>query len=408
MLNIILLIIKVFALILLVLLCTLLFLVLVILLVPVRYHVYIEHGEKFYIRGTFSWLLHILHGNFDRKTSKFHIKVRLFGFVLYDNARVKTHKRPVRNRSRFNIRRKEKTTQFRKTTEEIKQDVEIDFDKKKNERIDKAANKDANIKETTSEKTIIKEVTDTETNIDETNIDVANIDEANIDETNIDETNIDEATDTETNIDETNARETYIKEVNIEETDIADNKFIRNKNSEKKKDRKNNNQENKQIDVDRLKSDKEEDAQSKKTIFTRLLDKVKKWINNILDLKRKINLLVDFIKDDINKQGFHLTFYSIRNLLKHILPRRLKSRLIFGTGDPCSTGQILGILGILYGIYGESINIEADFENIRFEGEHDIKGRIRIGTILIIIIKLVLDKRFKEFKRNIKTLKEAL
>ena len=103
-----------------------------------------------------------------------------------------------------------------------------------------------------------------------------------------------------------------------------------------------------------------------------------------------------------------MTYGSIGKLLKHILPRKLKANIIYGTGDPCSTGQILGALSILYSMYGDRVTIIPDFENQRFEGNAMARGRIRLVTILIIVIKLILDKRFRQLRNNVRLLKEAL
>lgn len=167
----------------------------------------------------------------------------------------------------------------------------------------------------------------------------------------------------------------------------------------------------------------EEEEHSREAIFTRIYTRIKnklisffkaiknkiiKIIQGFLKVKNKLGLILDFINDDINKRGFHFTYKTLKRLLRHILPRRLRSKLIFGTGDPCSTGQALGIFGILYGIYGNNLQITPDFENKVLIGSHYARGRIRIWTLLIIVIKLLLDKRFKELKMNYQMLKEAL
>jgi hypothetical protein len=144
------------------------------------------------------------------------------------------------------------------------------------------------------------------------------------------------------------------------------------------------------------------------SFIQKIKDKLKELIQKFINTKNKFNLIHTFIKDDINKEGFRFTYGTLKNLIKHVLPRKVKSRLIFGTGDPCSTGQALGVFGILYSIYGDSLQITPDFENKVFKGNHYVRGRIRIWTILIIVIKLLLDKRFKELKMNYQLLKEAL
>ncbi len=152
-----------------------------------------------------------------------------------------------------------------------------------------------------------------------------------------------------------------------------------------------------------------------KRFFLGIRDKIKrigqsirKGLAKLKSIRYKIGLVKEFIKDEENREAFRLTYGSLKKLLKHILPTKLKSQLIFGTGDPCSTGQALGAFSILYSFYGDRIRITPDFENKIFEGTHYARGRIRIGTLLIIVTKLILDKKFKPLKRNFKILKEAL
>ena len=142
--------------------------------------------------------------------------------------------------------------------------------------------------------------------------------------------------------------------------------------------------------------------------FRAIKERIIRWLTTISDWKNKGSLILEFLKDEINKEGFRISFIKVKKLLKHILPTKLKSQIIFGTGDPCSTGQAIGAMSVLYGIYGNKIKIIPDFENKILEGKHDAKGRIRVITILMIVIKLILDKRFKRLKNNFQILKEAL
>lgn len=142
--------------------------------------------------------------------------------------------------------------------------------------------------------------------------------------------------------------------------------------------------------------------------FKGIKSKIIERFKTLVNLKQKINLISRFLKDSYNKEGFRITYASLKKLLKHVLPTKLRSRIVFGTGDPCSTGQALGVMSILYSFYGDKVQIIPDFENKILEGKHFAKGRIRLITVLIIVIRLLLDKRFKKLKSNFEILKEAL
>ena len=139
---------------------------------------------------------------------------------------------------------------------------------------------------------------------------------------------------------------------------------------------------------------------------------VKKTIRNFRsicqNLWKKVGLIKEFIQKEDNKKGFSSIFGSSIQILKKIGPAVIKGKIQFGTGDPCSTGQALGVLGICYGWIGDQIEIEPDFENEVLKGELFIKGRFRVISLLIIGVKLLKDEGFKKLRNNFAKLKEEI
>ena len=123
-------------------------------------------------------------------------------------------------------------------------------------------------------------------------------------------------------------------------------------------------------------------------------------------IRRLVEQLKEFWKE--NKAAVETIFKKITFALKQLLPRKLVCSIWFGTGDPCSTGQITGLLAVLYGLYGENVNIYPDFTQAVFMGEVLVEGRIRLFTFVRICITLLLDKKVRRLLRNIKNLKEGL
>lgn len=129
---------------------------------------------------------------------------------------------------------------------------------------------------------------------------------------------------------------------------------------------------------------------------------------NLKQLKGKGGLVAAFFLSEDNLPGFLCIWESVKGLLKHIAPGKIKGEIYFGTNDPCITGQILGVIGILYGFYGENLTVIPDFEKPVLEGELFIKGRIRVFTLLRICITLLKDNHFKQVKDNFNKMKEEL
>ena len=141
-------------------------------------------------------------------------------------------------------------------------------------------------------------------------------------------------------------------------------------------------------------------------LFIKVKNSIKKVFYIIIGFLEKWHKIKAFLQNEINKKGLKNAFVSLKKIFIHIRPKKLNIAVEFGTGDPCSTGQLLGGLSILYGYYGETVQITPNFETEILEGSIYCKGRIRLFTLLIICIKLILNKEFRKLIENFKAFKE--
>lgn len=125
-------------------------------------------------------------------------------------------------------------------------------------------------------------------------------------------------------------------------------------------------------------------------------------------LLQRAQLIKDFLTLEENKEGIHTVIITLFTMIKHFAPTKIIGRLQFGFDDPCQTGQVLGILSVIYVYYGGKVQMIPNFEQTILEGELLIKGRIRFATILFICIKLILNGKFQTLIKHVKQLKEAL
>ncbi len=378
MLHIILLLLKIIGMLLLCILGLILLTLLATLFVPIRYRVAAQHGENlFYLKGRIHWLLHIVHLSISHIEGQMHIQARLFGFIVYDNLKPRKPKEPKETKKK-----------------EIK---------KKAVKNKAASNKVAKRNEDLKEHTVRKSGQDASSSALE------------LKSKSSQNTITPNATDTVESKNTLEAKSSWISTDSIIERGITTVQ-----------------KEAQAVKTDNIKSSKENSASAdrarleRKSFFQKLQERIRRirdkivstflvWkakigrsFSTVSSLRVKLEAILNFLRDEMNKEGMHLTFFSLKRLLKHVLPTKLKSKITFGTGDPCSTGQALGALSILYSFYGDRIQITPDFERSILEGEHFARGRIRLVTILIIVVKLIFDKRFKQLKNNFMILKEAL
>lgn len=123
------------------------------------------------------------------------------------------------------------------------------------------------------------------------------------------------------------------------------------------------------------------------------------WLQNVIKIVRKIKKkvhsvqdLVDILRSDAGKAFICIVKENVIHLWKQIHPRRMRGKVMFGTGDPCSTGELLGVLALFYAWYGNGVQIIPDFEQKRIEGNVSFRGRIRMITLICIAWRIIKNK----------------
>jgi len=166
----------------------------------------------------------------------------------------------------------------------------------------------------------------------------------------------------------------------------------------------------------------ENEGKKKVSVFAKLkqfIDKVKRIPETV---KQKVVSVVDTIKllwykkekvviffeDELHRTAMGTAWETVIQVLRHVLPGKIKGHVEFGTGDPASTGKALGVLGVFYAWYGKGITVVPDFYEKRIVAELRFRGRIRCGTLLVKGIRLLRDKNVKRFRKNFKKLLTVL
>ena len=137
-------------------------------------------------------------------------------------------------------------------------------------------------------------------------------------------------------------------------------------------------------------------------------DKIKDFRKSFKENFRKAGRIKDFIFSETTKGIVCVTRDNVLHLLKKIKPRKIKSDILFGTGDPCLTGQALGVIAVYMAMTGTFFNITPSFENQVLRGRLEVSGHIRIVTLLFIVLKILLSSEWKNFYKEAMKIKEEL
>lgn len=166
----------------------------------------------------------------------------------------------------------------------------------------------------------------------------------------------------------------------------------------------------------------ESEEQEKVSFFT----KIKQFFGKIgaffaklkhlgANVKRQLSLLwykkgqvTGFLKGEVQKLAFGKAWSTVKKVLRHIMPRKIKGYVEFGTGNPESTGKALAAISMFYAAYGKHLKIVPEFMEKRLVAEVSFKGRIRFGTLARLGLSLIRDKNIKGFRKNWKKLLKEL
>ena len=96
-----------------------------------------------------------------------------------------------------------------------------------------------------------------------------------------------------------------------------------------------------------------------------------------------------------SKPAVEKLFGQLWYLLKKIKPSKIEGDVVFGTGDPATTGKVIGAIAAVYEFFPEKLHIVPDFEEQRYEGHIRARGKIRLIHVVIIAIRLIADKNFR-------------
>lgn len=292
-----------------ILLCILglmLLLCLAVLLIPIRYQLSAVWQEEHRVKGSVSWLLHLIHLSFDTDRNQ-RVCIRIFGIPV--NGRFHTKKK------KFQKRRKVK--QKRKASGSTKVQRKESVSPAKVQKAVESSTTAGEPKEAGGAKTA---------NSFDTSVSLAAQKSSGENTDTVHRTVPDKAADTK------------------KRADSSENRFVRT--------------------------------------LRRITGRVKKFFLSIAGLFAKIKAI-----DEESIELLQAVLKSSGGLLKHMAPRSLRGRLHFGTGDPALTGQLLGVLSVLFAMWGKGIAVIPDFEQEVFEGEAAVKGYARGIIVLILIIR---------------------
>lgn len=136
----------------------------------------------------------------------------------------------------------------------------------------------------------------------------------------------------------------------------------------------------------------------------RFFAKLKFFFHRVYDtlktVKDKKDEIFSWINNENNKKTVKLLLRQGKKLIRHVLPLRGKGSITFGFDDPYLTGQVLMYASVVYPFCHKHLDLYPVFDSAVFQAEGTFRGRIRLGTVLMIGLRMLMDKNFRILLRK--------
>lgn len=138
----------------------------------------------------------------------------------------------------------------------------------------------------------------------------------------------------------------------------------------------------------------------------KIRETISNTVNKIKRLWRIKNEVQRILEKPETKEALRFAWDKLKRLLKHILPRKIKGYAAYGADDPATTGQVLGVLSVVYARTGQLLEIRPNFTEKQLECDVLLTGRIQVFTLLAIAVKVALHQELRQLINDFKRLKE--
>lgn len=138
--------------------------------------------------------------------------------------------------------------------------------------------------------------------------------------------------------------------------------------------------------------------------FANLAENMNKVIKKRDIILQKITGVRSLLEKPYTKKVLKDGKVLLKKMWKHVRPRKLQGSIHFGLEDPATTGQLLGVVGMLYPVYRNHFVIAPDFEQQIFEGKIYAKGRVQIGRMTFLALRFMLTRDFFKTVQRARTI----
>lgn len=121
----------------------------------------------------------------------------------------------------------------------------------------------------------------------------------------------------------------------------------------------------------------------------------------------RVSSIINIIREKETRSAVRKLIREFRALLCYLSPKRARLDFRIGTGDPQTTGLLIGAVSLMPWAYARGVRIVPDFEEKVMRGRGEIRGRMRVFYFIRLIIRVYRDEELRRVWNRINK-KEAV
>ena len=94
--------------------------------------------------------------------------------------------------------------------------------------------------------------------------------------------------------------------------------------------------------------------------------------------------------------AFKMVKKTIKGLIKHVRPRKLRVYVHYGADNPADTANAVAMYSMIYTYFPKQIKFDAEFEKKIFEADGYIKGRFQVGILGFYLVRAYFNKHIRK------------
>lgn len=120
----------------------------------------------------------------------------------------------------------------------------------------------------------------------------------------------------------------------------------------------------------------------------------------------KVRRFAIILRSENTERAVHKTAHHVAKIVRRLMPRHFYITGTAGLGDPERAGILLAVLGMMYPITGNCVQIRPEFMAYQMDLHGEAKGRICLISIVAAAVSLLADKSVRVTLRRLKEIKK--